>query len=122
MQSQENVMKMLEMRNEGKKLAEIGQHFGISRQRVYQIIGGDQLYSGRPIKSCTFPGITNWLRCNSVSVKKMSENLNMCRSSLFHKLWGNARFTLPEIKEILAYTGMTFEEAFGEEIKPTEEK
>lgn len=121
MQSQANVIEMIEMRKEGMSLSEIGKQFGISRQRVYQIIGGEHVYPGRPLKNCVFPGITNWLRERSMPVKQFADNLHYSRGTLYLKLWGKHTFTLNEIKEVLAYTGMTFEEAFGAEIKPTEE-
>lgn len=37
-----------------------------------------------------------------------------------NKLNGNSRLRIEEIKSILSYTGLTFEEAFGEEKKPTQ--
>lgn len=116
MQSNERTMEMIEMRNEGKSLAEIGQNFGISRQRVLQIIGNSAKYPGRPIKNCVFPGIKNWLFEHRVGIKEMSEGLRcMCYTTLHLKLCGKHLFTLPEVNAILAYTGMTFEEAFGKE-------
>lgn len=115
MRSNEDIMEMIEMRNEGKSLGEIGQHFGVSRQRVFQIIGSSGNHPGRPIQKCVFPGILKWLTEHRVSVKKMCKNLNgMSYSSLHLKLSGKHIFTLPEINAILAYTGLTFEEAFGD--------
>lgn len=114
MRSNEDIMEMIEMRNEGKNLGEIGRHFGVSRQRVFQLIGSSGNHPGRPIQKCVFPGILKWLTEHRVSVKKMGKNLNgICYSSLHLKLSGKHTFTLPEIKAILAYTGLTFEEAFG---------
>lgn len=116
MRSNEDIMEMIEMRNEGKSLAEIGQRFGVSCQRIFQIIGNSTRYPGRPIKNCVFPGITNWLFEHRVSIKEMSERLNcMGYHTLQLKLSGKHVFTLPETKAILAYTGLTFEEAFGKE-------
>lgn len=116
MRSNEDIMEMIEMRNEGKSLAEIGQHFGVSRQRVFQIIGSSANDRGRPIKNCIFSGILNWLRERRVSIKEMSKGLGcMGYATLQLKLSGKHAFTLAEIKKILAYTGMTFEEAFGKE-------
>lgn len=114
MRSNEDIMEMIEMRNEGKNLGEIGRHFGVSRQRVFQLIGSSGNHPGRPIQKCVFPGILKWLTEHRVSVKKMSENLSLCYSTIFLKMSGKHVFTLPEIKAILAYTGLTFEEAFGD--------
>lgn len=116
MRSNEDIMEMIEMRNDGKTLGEIGQSFGVSRQRIFQIIGNSAKYPGRPIKSCVFPGIKKWLSEHRTSIKEMGNSLNcMCYTSLQNKLCGKSIFTMTEIKAILAYTGLTFEEAFGKE-------
>lgn len=121
MQSKENLMKMFEMHQSGISHAEIAREFGISRQRVHQIVGNchDRGVPGRNITKCAFPGLVNWMNSNGVTIKRLAEDLNIMHlGTLRSKLWGKNIFTLPEIKAILAYTGLTFEEAFGEEIKP----
>lgn len=121
MQSKENLMKMFEMHLDGISHAEIAREFGISRQRVHQIVGSRQVKGtpGRPITKCAFPVITKWMAEHNVSVKRMAEYMKcMHIQTLGNKLRGVQPFTLPEIKAILAFTGLTFEEAFGEEIKP----
>lgn len=121
MQTKENVMMMFEMRLEGKSLAEIGQRFGITRERVRQLLDCCCKYGFKSLKNCVFPGIANWLREQSLTIKEFGNELNMygrTSQTLYHRLCGDTKFTLPETKAILAYTGMTFEEAFGEEIEP----
>ena len=118
MQSKANMVKMYEMRLEGKTLEEISQCFGITRERVRQILSGTVKSPGRTISKCVFPGLVIWMRNNCVTVKKLGADLDiMHKQSLQTKLWGRRPFTMPEIKAILAYTGLTFEEAFGTEIK-----
>ena len=41
MQNTKRYNQMREMRNDGKTYSEIGQKFGISRQRVWEILKGD---------------------------------------------------------------------------------
>ena len=128
MKSKDELMEICEMRLEGKTYAEIGRHFGVSRQAVQQLLSENGVCAvkyGRPIKKCVFPGITNFLREQRLSVRQFSKKIvciNSDTMTIYKKLWGVHKFTLPEIKAILAFTGMTFEEAFGEEIMPTEEK
>lgn len=122
MQSKEDLMKMFEMHLDGKTHAEIGRHFGVSRERVRQIVGNNSRLPGRPVSGHVYPSIAKWMFERSVSAAQMAEELDcMCYATLVSKLRGRYQFTLQEIKAILAYTGMTFETAFGEEIKPTEE-
>jgi len=121
MKTKHDVMKMFEMRVDGKTLEEIGQQFGITRQRVQQILDNKIKCrsSGRTITKCAFPGLASYLRERYITMKAMSESLNCMSYYTFNaKMRGKNQFTMPEIKAILAYTGMTFEEAFGEEIKP----
>lgn len=116
MRSNERIMEMIEMRNEGKSLAEIGRTFSVSRQRVFQILGKSARGRGRPIKNCVFPGILKWLFEHGASIKEMSNGLGcMGYMTLQLKLSGKHAFTLPEVNAILAYTGMNFEEAFGKD-------
>ncbi len=119
MQSKENLMKMFEMHLDGISHAEIAKEFGLSRQRVHQIVGNNAFLPGRPIRKCAFPGLAKWMFEHGISTKQLAEVLNcMNYYTLGYKLRGIYQFTMPEIKAILAYTGLTFEEAFGEEIKP----
>lgn len=121
MQSKENVMKMFEMRLEGKTLEEIGQHFGVTRQRIYQILDYkiEKARAGRKISKCVFPGIANWLYKNETTLKELCEGVNcMCGTAFYQKMHGEKELKMSQIKAILAFTGMTFEEAFGEQFKP----
>ena len=120
MQSKENIMKMFEMRLEGKTLEEIGQHFGVTRQRVMQILDYkiEKACAGRKISKCIFPGIVNWLYKNEMTLKELCNGINcMCVTAFYQKMHGEKELKMSQIRAILAFTGMTFEEAFGEEIK-----
>jgi len=123
MQTKEDLMMMFEMRLDGKSLAEIGRQFGITKERVWQLLNGCSQYGVKSLKKCVFPGIATWLREHRMTIKQFRKDLTCFSNSsntIYSKLCGDKKFTLPEIKAILAYTGMTFDEAFGEEIKPTE--
>lgn len=121
MQSKENLMKMFEMHLDGISHAEIAKEFGLSRQRVHQIVGNNTILPGRPIRKCAFPGLVKWMFEHGISTKQLTVVLNINYYTLGYKLRGVHHFTMPEIKAILAYTGLTFEEAFGEEIDRKED-
>lgn len=123
MRSKESVMKMFEMRLDGCSFEEIGQHFGITRERVRQILESRTIKGrvGRRISNCVFPGIVNWLHKNDMTLKELCDGTNCLGTSAFYrKMHGELEFNMPQIKAILAFTGLTFEEAFGEEIKSEE--
>lgn len=113
------LMEMCAMAEKGMSYQEIGEHYGITRERVRQILSGAYPVSGRPIKNCVFPGLYCWMVNNWENMRRMCDGMRvMSDTSLTDKLRGKGKFTLPEIKAILAYTGLTFEEAFGEELRP----
>lgn len=123
MRNKQDVMKMFEMRLDGKSIEEIGRHFGCTKQNVYLILSRriNNVSCEKRLSKCVFPGIVNWINEKGTTLYKLNDSINcMCQNSFYNKMHGKNAFTLPEIKAILAYTGLTFEEAFGEEIKPTD--
>ena len=113
------LMEMCEMAEEGMSFQEIGDRYGITRERVRQFISEAYPVQGRPIKNCIFPGLLCWMVNNWESMKLMCQNLGiMSYQALVNKMRGKTDFTLSEIKAILAYTGLTFDEAFGEVKRP----
>lgn len=113
------LMEMCEMAEKGMTYQEIGEHYGLTRERVRQIISGAYPVSGRPIKNCVFPGLYCWMVNNWESMRRMSDSIGKTNYQTFvQKMQGKTKFTLPEIKAILAYTGLTFDEAFGQETRP----
>lgn len=113
------LMEMCAMAVNGMSYQEIGEHYGLTRERVRQILSGAYPVSGRPIKNCIFPGLLCWMINNWENMKSMCSNIGlMSYQALVNKMRGKTEFTLSEIRAILAYTGLTFEEAFGQETRP----
>lgn len=111
-----NLTEMCAMAEKGMSYKEIGEHCGLTRERVRQILTESHPMQGRPIKNCIFPGLLCWMVNNWENMKMMCSNTGvMSYQALVNKMRGKTEFTLPEIKAILAYTGLTFDEAFGEE-------
>ena len=118
-------IKMFEMRVKGATLQEIGDKFGITRERVRQILKSTisretSMIRGR--EGIIYPNISKWLKDNDISISEFTEMLgknketpkSVCRIS--HILKGKTKqgFTMPEIRIVLEVTGMTFEKAFEE--------
>lgn len=104
------------MRVNGFTLQEIADKFGVSRQNISLFLNGLSRNRKRSCRKCIFPGLKAWMNQNNVSVTQFYESVGCWGSypTLFHRLAGKYEFTLSEIKAVLAHTGMTFEEAFGE--------
>ena len=122
-------LEVRKMRESGMTLREIAEKKGISFQRVAQICGGMYAKYSRGTRkqnAVIFKGLREWLSTNKISRAKFCDMLGYesgtaTRVRLNSKLYGCTEFKMNEIKKILEVTGMTFEEAFEEDSKTTEE-
>lgn len=110
---------MFKMRMKGYTLEEIGKEYGVTRERVRQILkdatsGRTNNVRGR--KGIVYPNISKWLRDNNLSIKEFSVLLGYAHTNNSDKLRrllkGKQQFKMNEILKILEITKMTFEEAF----------
>lgn len=106
---------------EGLTYAEIGKKFGISKQRVFFLIGGD---TPRRIfiteKECIYKGLRDWMNENQVSRIKLTRAIYGYYQPnqyavINHALLGSD-CQKHVIDGILKATGLTYEKAFGMEI------
>ncbi len=103
----------------GKTYEEIGTEFGISKQRVYQLIGGEMKHKVViPEERCIYPNLRLWMNENNVSVNKLCRTmydgrLEPERTEVLRKALKGSNCTKNTIDRILKATGLTYEEAFG---------
>ena len=112
--TKEEKVEMFRMRLEGKTLQEIGNKYGITRERVRQIL----LHGSREVKinkRCIYKKLSEDMKKNNITVEKIGEIMGVSRTSAFCKLKGEKPLKINEIKKILKFTGMTFEECFATE-------
>ena len=114
----ERKQKMIEMHIQGLSYVEIGQKMGISRQRVFQIIGDVRKGSHRTIteKECVYVGIRNWMNENKISRTALLRKIyGTIHSDQYHSLKSalkGSNCSKYVIDNILKATGLTYEEAF----------
>ena len=115
--TKEEKVEMFRMRLEGKTLQEIGNKYGITRERVRQILsyGSKEEKVLKIKKYCIYKKISEYMAKNHITVGEIGEILGICRTSVVYKLKGDTAFKIDEIKKILKFTGMTFEECFATE-------
>lgn len=115
--TRDDIIVMFQMRVNGKTLEEIGKEFGVTRERVRQLLDAHARGISRGHNRCktVFPGLRDWMFDNCCSGYKMRHetNLGITLPSFYSKMQGERPFKIDEIRKILAYTGLTFEEAFG---------
>ena len=121
MPAKERTVMMCKLNEEGKSYAEIAAIYGISRQRVFQILRkGDKRYfryiSNRLVK---YTGLRNWMNENKVSFNELTTRVfGYYHTEHYNRLFSRLRsgcLSIPFIKKILEITGLTFEECFTEE-------
>lgn len=113
----ENKRVVLEMRLAGYTLQEIADEIGTTRQNVslfLRSLATERRKGFKPFR-CVFPGLKAWMYKNRVSITQLIDDVKVFNGyqTLYRRMKGELDFTLSEIKAILAYTGLTFEEAFG---------
>lgn len=110
-------LKMLEMRLDGMTIRQIADAMGVTYQYVQQQFEHIKKYRRKDF-ACVFPGLKQWMKENAFYIMDFSDLLGVCYQTILRKLRDEkGGFTLLEIKTILARTGLTFEEAFGEQVE-----
>ena len=115
----ERTKQMMELYNEGKTYEEIGNKFGITKQRVYSYLGKRKDCLFRTIKpeQCIYKGIRNWMNENRISFSELPRliyghsNPNQ-RLQVKERLNGSVNFRKDFIDQVLRLTNLTYEVAF----------
>lgn len=109
---------MYEMHLEGYTLQEIANQFGISKQRVAQILPpmkqGYRAAQTEMLNKIVYPNIREWMRKNAVTMRML---VDLCGSEYptIYRMLHNEKYNARRctIDKILSVTGMTYEEAFS---------
>lgn len=127
---EERAKQMLCLRQQGKTYQEIGDLFGVTRQRVYDIINHEHKYKGRlrkstyDIEKIKYKGLYELFKKDlTLTTYKLGkiifgkENISSSyRSKIIPLLEKEKEVNLKikQIKNLIEYSGMTFEELFQE--------
>ncbi len=107
-----------EMVLDGHTYEEIARKFGVSSQCINDMIHKPRKPRRGRMK-CKYTGLSDWLKKNQVGAIELKDCFKANhRTAIYAKLSGKTALTVTEVKAILAYTGLTFEEAFGQEETP----
>ena len=69
---------------------------------------------------CIYPGLKLWMQRNEWNVYRLAHEAGLPYSTLYQNMSGNTEMKMYTIRRILKATGLTFEQAFGEELTPEE--
>lgn len=110
--SKAELMEMFQLRVEGYSLQEIGDKFGITRERVRQILSKPVRVAKASTIKCVYPAISDYLKCNRISAYQFASRTGITYATLCHTLTGRTNPNKRVIDIILSETGLTYEEAF----------
>ena len=116
--TREQKHQMLDMRLDGYSFEYIGECFGVSRQRVCQILSGKDSPRRNAISKQNrliryeFPNIAIWMNENDCSLAMLAEKTHITAATLSKQLLGHSEPTLKTVREIIEIIGLPFEVAF----------
>ena len=97
---------------DGCTLQQVGDKFGVSRQRIAQLFPVKRLRREMASESCIFPNIAKWMERNDYGYMDIARMCNFPHNTIQYALKHDANITKLLIDRILKATGMTYEEAF----------
>lgn len=110
---------MIKLKQDGLTYREIAKMFGVSHQRVAQIIGEQNVSYFKEVteKQCVFKGIRDYMNNTQTSltalIKKCGFNYH-AETANKYRYWlnGTNEMKMSAINSLLEVTGLTYEEAF----------
>lgn len=110
------------MRLDGHTLEEVADHFGVTKQRIQQIIPPvkNSCHRKRAYKACVYPAISRWLYENRYSYTSFAKLIGVSFASVRRWFSDGGKMEKSSIDKILEVTGLTYEEAFRRSEKTCE--
>ena len=103
------------MRLDGYTLQEIGDKYGLTRERIRQMFAAVTIESGISRKNYIYPNISDWMIGNNVSQFDLCKKLGCSQAAISSYLTGKRKPTFSFINLILELTKMPYEVAFSKE-------
>lgn len=113
-ESQRRMAEMQHMRDCGFTLQQIGDQYGISRERARQIVNNiHKKKSPCGVKNICYPNVKKWALDNGYStLTKLANDMDMCTSLVSRLLIKGETPTKRSIRKITEFTEMSADEAF----------
>lgn len=114
--TKEQKMEAFSMLLDGESYEAVGRTFGLTRQRIQQMfpmMRNEKMSQPkeRPLRY-VYPGIEKWMRENKITIANLSRSIGYTTSAVNQVLLGKNDPRKRFVDEVLALTGMTYEEAF----------
>ena len=121
--TREQKHQMLDMRLDGYSFEYIGERFGVSRQRVQQILSGkgsgkrNAVSKQNRLDRYIFPKIAIWMNETDYTLTMMAEEIGVFPTTLSKQLLGDSEPPLKTVRKIIEITGLPFEVAFERKVE-----
>ena len=113
--TKEEKMDAFTMRLNGYTLQEIGDKYGLTRERIRKMFASITTESGISRKNYIYPNISDWMIDNDVKQSDLSKKLGCAQNTISSYLTGKREPTFSFINLILELTKMPYEVAFSKE-------
>ena len=108
--TKEEKIDMFAMRSNGCTLQQVADKYGITRERVRQILFA--YTAPRKEKVYAYPNISHWMEANGVTLSQLADNCKLSYNTVRGYLNGAREPNFIFVQYILKETGMPFEVAF----------
>ena len=115
MMTREEKIDAFTMRLDGYTLQEIGDKYGLTRERIRQMFAAVTTESGISRKNYIYPNISDWMIENNVTQYDLSKKLGCQQTTISSYLTGKRNPSFSFINLILELTKMPYEVAFSKE-------
>lgn len=96
----------------GSTYQEISDKFGVTRQRIQQLIPGVSTKRKAAINSCVYKGISRWMQEKRYGYNDLAKMASISYQNLYMMMTGKTSLSKRSIDKILDATSLTYEEAF----------
>ena len=103
------------MRLNGYTMQEIGDKYGLTRERIRQMFAAVTTESGISRKNYIYPNISDWMIDNNVSQYDLCKKLGCQQATISSYLTGRKNPSFAFINLMLELTKMPYEVAFSKE-------
>ncbi len=111
--TREQKIEAFTMRMDGATYQEIGDKFGVTKQRIEQILHPQGIKRAKISHQCIYSGLSQYMERLNLTYGQLADIFEVNSiPAIRKKILGISQFKINEIERILEKTGMTFEECF----------